>query len=89
MASRRLLVVDHVLAEYAGEVIVAPSIDPRNDARAEPFPVELRRPDGSRLEAMAIVRLPLFPDEPPRSLVRLIRVTTKDVPIGTEVWTVA
>jgi hypothetical protein len=83
-------VVDRVLGRVAGELVLAPSVDAiEAGARAEPFDVELRRPDGSRRPARAILRLPLGTASAPHALVRLVGVDERDVPKGTEVWTLA
>jgi hypothetical protein len=55
------------------------------------MPVELRRPDGSRLRALASLQHILqSPPPPPHIVVQwgciLSGVTKEEVPIGTEVW---
>jgi hypothetical protein len=45
--SRRLLVVEGVIRKMADELVLAPSVV-ATEVQAEPFPVEVRRSDGSR-----------------------------------------
>jgi hypothetical protein len=87
--SRLLLVVEDTFAISGRGLIVAPDVD-LGDAHQRSLNVELRRPDGTQLQAEVLAQVPFL--NPPRPVDRTRHVITfaqlakTDVPIGTELW---
>jgi len=94
MAACLLVVEDAFLVSGLG-LVVTP--DPEGlDATDKRVPVELRRPDGSRLSVVAVVRTPhLRPRDVssaasrPRQLLAFEELTKDDIPVGTTIWKIA
>ncbi|MEO8701970.1 MAG: hypothetical protein ABI867_18135 [Kofleriaceae bacterium] len=70
-------------------LIVAPDVD-FGDQRTRHLNVELRRPDGTTVQAEAVAQVPFMNPprltEPPRHVLLFARLAKSDVPIGTELW---
>ena len=86
---RLLVVVEDVFAIGERGVVVVPDVD-FGDGKPRLFGVELRRPDGTVVQAEAEATIPFVAplQVPPRlrHVVRLIGLAKADVPIGTEIW---
>ncbi len=89
MSLRLLVVVEETFAIADRGVIVAPDVD-LGDGSARSIAVEVRRPDGTTVQAEARaevpfvnpLRLPLRP----RHVLRFATLTKADLPTGTEIW---
>jgi hypothetical protein len=88
---RLLFIVQHVVTIKGRGVALIPGIVPEEgEAFRVGDPLELRRPDGSviktRIGSLELLDPRPRPDE--ATVMLPISVTTPDVPVGTEVWSV-
>lgn len=86
--TRHLLTVEETFDVRGRGLIVAPFLD-EAEARRERFEIELRKPCGARVRAMAFAQVPFISPPPPKFQAHLaiLGVSKADVPVGTEVWT--
>src|SRR3954470_8352618 len=87
---RLLLVVQDTFAVSGRGLTVVPDVDLGSKFQSH-ITVELRRPDGTTIRAVALAQVPFItpaPQRRPHHVLTFATLTKDDVPIGTEVWMV-
>lgn len=81
---RLILTVEDTFSIRERGVVLAPPL-PASETRPRRFAVELHRPDGSVVWAMALVEIAIS-GQAYRAHLRLPDIAKSDVPLGTKVW---
>ena len=84
---RLLVTIEDTFEIRARGLLVLPTLDER-EARPNRFELELRKPSGETVRAMAYLQVPFISPRPPelRAQLMILGVSKMDVPIGTELW---